>query len=101
MLKPLRCRFELVFFSELLQWWRVEKPHPFICPYGNRHSDNKEQNRTAKLRTETVVHARILKGTRKHDNCGVLREDFCGSSQLPLPRPPCTFFNVSTQAQQS
>src|SRR5215467_10860475 len=76
MLKPLRCRFELVFFSELLQGWCVEKPHPFICPYGNRHSHNKEQDRAANLRTETVVHARILKGTCKHDNCGVPRVRF-------------------------
>ena len=30
MVKPLRCRLELIFFFELFQRRRIEKPHPFV-----------------------------------------------------------------------
>ena len=34
MLKPLRCRLELIFFFELVQRRRIEKPHPFVGKSG-------------------------------------------------------------------
>ena len=38
-LEPLGCRLEMVFFFELLERWRIEKPHSFVRRGGCHAAD--------------------------------------------------------------
>jgi len=65
MLEPLLRRLELVFFFQLLERWRTEKPHPLIGTRGWIKCDGENEKRNSKKRTKYLEHARIIERSRK------------------------------------